>query len=120
MITVVRFRSRKGTCVIPMEHVLGVRLQAEVKPFPGQQADVAGMIEWSGATIPVLSVLSSEGKHVLLLSAKGGPFGLLVDEVLGVVQLADSQVQPQADGPPAGWNYEGDGGRFRNRIRKNI
>ena len=98
MRTLVRFRARHGMCAIPMEFVVGVRRAAEVRPFPGQRDDVMGLIGLDGGTVPVLKVLSSEGGHVMLLKTAAGAYGLLVDEVVGVVRLQDSQVQP----PPAG------------------
>jgi CheY-like chemotaxis protein/chemotaxis signal transduction protein len=96
--TVVRFRARHGMCAIPMEYVVGVRRATEVRPFPGQRDDVLGLIGLDGGTVPVLKVLSSEGRFVMLLKTAAGPCGLLVDEVVGVVRLADTQLQP----PPAG------------------
>ena len=94
----VRFRTAEGICLIPAEHVLEVRSAVDVKPFPGRRGDVAGLVERDGRPLSVLSTMGAGGGHVLLLTAAGGSFGLLVDEVLGLKAVSEPAIEPAPAG----------------------
>ena len=94
----VRFRTAKGVFLAPMASVLEVRPSGELQALPGRREGVAGLVEKDGRVLTVLSTLGSGGAHVLLLSSASGSFGLLKEEVLGVVSVTESEIQP----PPLG------------------
>ncbi len=94
MMSMVRFRTGQGVFLVPTESVLEVRTAAEVKPMPGQKPGVAGLIERNGRAVTVLTTFGSDGKHVLLFSAGGNSFGLMADEVSGVVSVSDLDIEP--------------------------
>lgn len=98
MTAVVRFRTPVGDCAVAVEHVLEVRLAAGITPLPAPRPSVAGMIEAGEDAITVLNVLGSSGGHVIVVEDGDLRFGLLVDEVTGVVQIPDADVGP----PPPG------------------
>jgi chemotaxis signal transduction protein len=94
----VRFRTSQGVFLAPTASVLEVRTSGELQALPGGKQGVAGMVEKDGHVLTVLSTLGAGGAHVLLLSSSEGSFGLLAEEVLGVVNVNESEIQP----PPQG------------------
>lgn len=66
------------------------------RPVPGGPADRES--HDGPAALPVLSVLGSQGTHVLIVDDGSRVFGLLVDEVVGVQTVEDAAI----DEPPAG------------------
>src|SRR5579859_5081843 len=98
MKTMVRFRAGDSVFNVPAAEVLAVRSAREVKTLPGPKDGVAGLLERDGLALTVVSPLVAHGEHVLVLGAPEGALGLLVDEVLGLVEVNESDVSP----PPAG------------------
>ena len=98
MKSVVRFRTGDGEFAVPVEHAREVLATAGLTPLPSPQPDVAGLLERDGVALTVLSALGAGTSHVLVLDAGHKPFGLLVEEVLGVERIDESSVSP----PPAG------------------
>jgi purine-binding chemotaxis protein CheW len=96
--TIVRFRTSRGEFALPVEQVKEVRRAGELALLPAAQADVAGVITRGDDVLPVLSVLGTDGDHVIVVEVEGVRFGLLVDEVTGVRRVEDSDVGP----PPRG------------------
>src|SRR5205823_7025253 len=94
----VRFRAADAIFVVPAPRVLGVRAARDVKPLPGQREGVAGLLEREGRVLTVVSPLVAHGAHVLILESAEGVLGLLVDEVLGLGEVAESEIGP----PPPG------------------
>lgn len=94
----VRFRAADAIFLVPAPQVLAVRAAREVKTLPGQKEGVAGLLERDGRVLTVVSPLVAHGDHVLILESAEGVLGLLVDEVLGLGEIAESEIAP----PPAG------------------
>jgi CheY-like chemotaxis protein/chemotaxis signal transduction protein len=98
MKSMVRFRAADAVFVVPAERVLAVRAAAEVRALPGQRRGVAGLLERDGRVLTVVAPLVSQGAHVLVLESAEGVIGLLVDEVLGIGDIQESELKP----PPPG------------------
>jgi chemotaxis signal transduction protein len=97
MTTVLRFHSAGGRYAVPIEHCLEVRPAAQVRPLPSPRPGVVGVLSWRDRALSVVSPLGPCGDHVIVLDAAGRPFGLLVDEVVGVEHLDAAAV---GDPPP--------------------
>lgn len=103
-----------GRCALDVSVVLGVRAVDAMDSFPVPRPGVVGVLDHEGEALPVLSVLGSTGRHVVLAEAPdpdgdhasdgadqrkaGFRFGLLVDQVVGVERFGDADIAP----PPAG------------------
>jgi len=98
MTTIVRFRTPNGEFAVPVEQVTEVRLADGMRPLPSPRAGVAGVLADRDRALTVLSVLGSEGQHVIVVDDGSLTFGLLVDEVLGVQHVDEGAIDP----PPAG------------------
>jgi chemotaxis signal transduction protein len=97
MPTLVRFRTESGEFAIPVEFSREVCV-ADVAPAPETRHGMAGMMRWGSDIIPVLTSLGAGSRHVLVLDAGEGPFGLLVSEVTEVVSVSEGRLMP----PPRG------------------
>jgi chemotaxis signal transduction protein len=69
----------------------------ELRPLPSPAPGVAGLAEHQGGALPVLETFGPGG-HVLVLEHAGERFGLLVEEVVGVVRVRDEEVEPAPAG----------------------
>jgi chemotaxis signal transduction protein len=98
MRSIVRFRTPSGEFAVPVEQVTEVRLADGMRPLPSPRADVAGVLADRDGALTVLSVLGSQGQHVIIVDDGSLTFGLLVDEVLGVQHVDEDAIDP----PPAG------------------
>lgn len=103
MMSMLRFRTREGTFLAPIEKVTGVGLATEIKPLPGRKARVAGFVEREGRAVTVLSTLGESGTHIVLFSSTGEHFGLLAEEVTGVVSVSEVDVEPAPSGQERGF-----------------
>lgn len=86
--TMVRFRSAGAAYAIPVDAARAVREAAGMVALPAPALDVAGIIP-GNPPLTVISPLGTGGTHVLVLETDNKTFGLLVDEVTGLVRLAD-------------------------------
>ncbi|MBV8959637.1 MAG: chemotaxis protein CheW [Actinobacteria bacterium] len=100
MRSLVRFRTGDGDYAVPVEHTREVRTSSGMVPLPASAAGVAGLLQRDDEPLTVVSTLGPGRDHVLVLDAGTGPFGLLVEEVAGVVNVDDADVGPA----PAGQN----------------
>jgi chemotaxis signal transduction protein len=89
-----RFRAAEGTFLAPAASVLEVRRSTQIQPLPGHSEGVAGLIARDGAALTVLTTLGATGGFLIVLESAEKRFALLVEEVLGVVELAESAIQP--------------------------
>ena len=96
--TLVGFRTSDGHYAVPVEHTREVRAAGGIVPLPAPRPGVVGLLQRGDDALPVLDALGQGSKHVLVLEAGGQPFGLLVEEVSGVVTVGDTEVGP----PPPG------------------
>jgi chemotaxis signal transduction protein len=88
MMTMVIFRSAGAAYAIPVQVTRAVRPADGMVALPAPASDVAGIIP-GDPPLTVISPLGSGGTHVLVLEADSKTFGLLVDEVTGLIRLAD-------------------------------
>lgn len=98
MRTIVRFRTAEGDYAVPVEQVLEVRSAAGLAPLPAPLPDVAGLMRCDNGALPVLTVLGSRGHHVVIVENGPLSFGLLVEEVTGVLKVDETQI----GAPPTG------------------
>ena len=98
MSAIVRFRTPDGDFAVPVEQVTEVRLLDGLRPLPAPREGVAGLLANGDGSLTVLSILGSQGRHVMVVDDGDLTFGLLVDEVLGVQHVDESEINP----PPAG------------------
>jgi chemotaxis signal transduction protein len=91
---VVRFRAGAREYAVAIEHAREVRSAAGLRPLPEPRPDVVGVLPADDDLLPVVDPLGGgNASHVLVLEA-GGRFGLLVDEVTGVVDVPASDLGP--------------------------
>jgi chemotaxis signal transduction protein len=102
MSTVVRFRTGDGEFAVAVADVREIRTAAGMRSIPSSRAGVVGMLANGEAALTVVDSLGTGRDHVLVLDGGGPPFGLLVEEVTGVVTVDDHRFGP----PPAG--HQGD------------
>jgi chemotaxis signal transduction protein len=98
MRTIVRFRTAEGDYAVPVEQVLEVRSRAGLSPLPAPLPGVAGLMRRDNGALPVLTVLGPGGHHVVIVENGPLSFGLLVEEVTGVLQVDETQISA----PPPG------------------
>jgi chemotaxis signal transduction protein len=100
MTTIVRFRTGTGLYAVPVEASHEVRSAVGLVVVPAAGRGLAGLLPRADDELPVLDALGSGDKHVLVLDDGTRQFGLLVDEVSGVVTVpADSIGAPPAGQP---------------------
>jgi len=98
MTSVVRFRTPKGDYAVPVAQVSEVRLAEGLRALPAPREGVAGLLADGESALTVLSVLGSEGRHVMVVDDGSLTFGLLVDEVTGVQHVDDTAISPPPEG----------------------
>ncbi len=97
-ISVVRFRTGNGDYAVLVEHVRGVRTTEGMLPLPTPGAYVVGLLPDGDRSLTIVNPLGPGHDRVLVLDPDGERFGLLVDEVSGVVAFDPENIGP----PPAG------------------
>lgn len=106
MTAVVRFRAGGGDWALDVRDARQVLGAGSLRPLARPREDVVGLLDVPGEPVP-LPVLASLGSgpdgHVLVVEARGHRFGLLVDEVTGVLRDEDVRLGP----PPAGRDVSG-------------
>jgi chemotaxis signal transduction protein len=93
-----RFRAGPGDYFVDLVHALEVRPRSALQPLPAMADGIAGVLERDAVAVTVVSALGEGDRHVLVLRAGDRTIGLLVDEVVGVQEVAASTIGP----PPAG------------------
>lgn len=109
MKTLVCFRAGDGDFAVPVESTTGVRTPEGITSLPGSRDDVVGVLPGE-PPITILSTLGEGRDHVLVLSVDGMCFGLLVQQVLGVLSVSDDDIGPA----PAGQREDYVAGTVRN------
>jgi len=100
--SVVHFQTASGDYAADVDHVREVRTTAGMLPLPAPREGVAGILPADSEALTVLTVLGTGGKRVLVLDDDGRQFGLLVENVVRVIAVADDTI----DGPPDGQETE--------------
>jgi chemotaxis signal transduction protein len=98
MTTVVRFRAPGGQYALPVDNVTEIRTAADIARLPAPRPGVVGLVSVDGEALPVLSLLGATGQHIVVVEDGDETFALLVEEVLGVSEVPESNLGP----PPAG------------------
>lgn len=96
--TLVGFRTEAGHYAVPVEDTREVRGAGGIMPLPAPRAGVVGLLQRGEEALPVLDALGGGRRHVLVLEPAGQTFGLLVEEVTGVMSVDEAEVGD----PPAG------------------
>ena len=97
MTTVVCFRAGGTEYAVPVENVREVRSRVGLLPLPTPRPGVVGFLSDQGGALTVIAPLGAGQDHVLLLDHEDRAFGLLVDEVTGVLTTS-----AEIGAPPAG------------------
>ena len=88
-----RFRAGAREYAVATEHAREVRGAEGLRPLPEPRPDVIGVLPGDDLLSVVDPLGATGGGHVLVLDA-GQRFGLLVDEVTGVVEVSDDAIGP--------------------------
>ncbi len=85
-------------CALDVHDAGAVVRFATLEPLPAPRAGVLGLLRSGEELLPVLGAAGARGRHVVVVHATAGRFGLLVDEVTAVVRVREEQLGP----PPRG------------------
>lgn len=91
------FSAAGGAYCLPVEATRSVRLAQGMVWLVEARTDVAGVIA-GDPPLTVIAPLGSGGNQILVVEAAGKTFGLLVDEVTGLVRVASSDIGAAPDG----------------------
>ncbi len=100
MTTMVWFHTGRGSFAVPVDSTTGVRTAAGIIDLPGSRDDVVGILP-GDPPITVLSTLGTGRDHVLVLAVRERPFGLLVEQVMGVLDIDEADIGPAPQGQEA-------------------
>jgi chemotaxis signal transduction protein len=98
VIRLVRFRTGDGEFAVAVDNVLEVRPAAGVVPMASAGPNVVGLLPRANDTLTVITLLGSWSKHVLVLDVGSSRFGLLVEEVRGIVAVDEREIEPSPPG----------------------
>ena len=97
MLTMVCFQAGGSAYCVPLHATRSVRTTEELVALPDPAIDVVGVLP-GDPPLTVISPLSSEGGHILVMEADDKPFGLLVDVVTGLRRFDEAAVRPAPGG----------------------
>ena len=98
MKSIVCFRTPAGYYGIPVEQVFEIRGAEGLRPLPAPRPGVAGLLAIGEDSLSVLSVLGSDGGHVVVVEDGEVRFGLLVEEVTGIEKVDEATINPPPNG----------------------
>lgn len=84
-------------CALPVPNVQEIIRMVGISPIPGQRDDLEGTINLRGRMVPVVDLRKRFGiedppyevrTRILIIGFGGKPLGLIVDDVLDVVEVA--------------------------------
>lgn len=87
---------------VPIESVKEIIYAKTIRPLPGAVSGIEGMIDLRGRVIPVidlrkkLKMNASEygsAQHILIVEVRRQKLGLIVDRVVEVMAIGESQIQ---------------------------
>jgi chemotaxis signal transduction protein len=96
--TLVGFRTEAGHYAVPVETTREVRGADGIMPLPAPRVGVVGLLQRGEEALPVLDALGGGRRQVLVLEPGEQTFGLLVEEVTGVMSVDEAEIGE----PPAG------------------
>ena len=97
MTKMVRFQSSGATYCLPVAATRAVRVSTGMVTLPAPGTDVAGIIP-GNPPLTVIAPLGTGGTQILVIEADDKTFGLLVDTVIGLQQIADCDIHPAPSG----------------------
>lgn len=97
MTTMVCFRSAGTAYCLPVTETRAVRPSAGMISLPGSRQSVHGVIP-DDPPVTVIAPLGASGELVLVISAAGTTFGLLVEQVTGLSRGDESTIESQPGG----------------------
>ncbi len=102
MSTMIRFSADGGRWLAAVDDVLGVQGADGLRALPDPAPGIAGVIDRDGTAVPVVQTLSSDGRHVLVVSHGDAIVGVLADEVSGVTDIDVDAIgaRPAGQGRP--------------------
>jgi purine-binding chemotaxis protein CheW len=98
---VVTFRLERQLYALPIEPIQQIIEMVTVTPIPQVNHSVEGVINYHGAAVPVVNLRRHLGRpaanlrvntHIILVQVGAQLVGLIVDEVLDVLNLTASQI----------------------------
>jgi purine-binding chemotaxis protein CheW len=95
--TFVRFRAGQARCLLPVEVVKEVCEAAALTRLPSAKPNVAGLIQRAGRSLTVIAPFGP-GRHVLVITSGANTFGIVAEEVLGVIRVPEGAIGPAPEG----------------------
>jgi chemotaxis signal transduction protein len=86
-----RFRTGVGEFAIPVESVREVRNDPLLAVIPGAHPAVAGLLDWKGQALTVITVFG-EGSHLIVVDGGPGCYALEVEEVLELARRSEREL----------------------------
>jgi chemotaxis signal transduction protein len=90
---VVVFRTGSGRYAIDVDRVASVHRAGDVQLVPDPRPGVLGMTRIADDNIPVVIPFGPAGAYVVLVEGTDRRFGLAVDEIVGLVEVAPGQLE---------------------------
>lgn len=99
------FTAGRGRYGLPVEHVVRIIRREEVIAVPSAPRFVEGVINLRGEVIPVLHLRERFGlprqeagrkSRIIIVNSQGRLYGLLVDEVRDIVEVAEEMVDRES------------------------
>lgn len=96
------FRLKEGAYAIPIMKVREIINLPEITTLPQASPHLRGITNLRGSVIPVVNLKrlmeipenGSQGSRVIVLASGRVTFGVLVDEILGVISIEESTIEP--------------------------
>lgn len=111
----VTFRLARQIYALPIEPIVRIIEMVTITPLPQVGGSVEGVINMHGRTVPVINLRRHFGfpeipfalrTPIIILKVGGQTFGLIVDEVIDVLNLLPQQVSRVAEILPEGVDEE--------------
>jgi chemotaxis signal transduction protein len=97
MTTMVCFQSAGVAYCLPVQATRAVRPASGMTALPAPKPDVAGILPGK-PPLTIICPLGTTGGYIMIIEAANTTFGLLVDHVTGLRQVADADIS----GAPVG------------------
>jgi chemotaxis signal transduction protein len=91
MTTMMCFQAGGGRYCLAVQAARGVQRAERIVPLPGSATDVVGVIQ-GDPPLTVIAPLGAGGRQILVVEVGGKRFGLLVDVVTGLRQVAAGDI----------------------------
>jgi purine-binding chemotaxis protein CheW len=104
--TLVSFRLAEHLYALPIEPVVQIVEMVAITPIPNVNRSVEGVVNYHGATIPVINLRRYLGMpetpinldmHIMIVRVAERTVGLVMDSVLQVMDVLEDQIAPASD-----------------------